>query len=409
MVRLSWSYDPSPPGFHATAVASSVDAVFRVRHTDVEVQVPGAYPMEMAVTQPLNGLFGGQVNRGPVPPPAEGEPAAAPAAPPAEEFKKSRRSTAIVLAHGLLVSDYKGKFLSEVARLLAREGYTVVRFATKLTEKKRVTNFQMAVEAAAASPYCRFVERWVFGGVSVGARVAAAALSQLQSGAWRPQVNINVAGAAFVAYPFHDANEAGQALATLAGTGGVAAVSATRGRQAHDSGHEALCKLSTALLFCVGTSDERCEAEVLRAAAGKLETKGRVRYAMLPGCNHSLKRKGGKHVDATALRTCAGAMLDWVRLLEADNAGDASPESEHLIAGIPDETAWAAMEEAAALASPEPGSALKKRKAEAAAPGDDVAPPPILAAPIMPAPGLPVASTPPPVANNFAPPPYNLG
>ena len=102
-------------------------------------------------------------------------------------------------------------------------------------------------------------------------------------------------------------------------------------------------------------------------------------------------------------------MLDWVRLLEADNAGDASPESEHLIAGIPDETAWAAMEEAAALASPEPGSALKKRKAEAAAPGDDVAPPPILAAPIMPAPGLPVASTPPPVANNFAPPPYNLG
>ena len=372
MVRLAWQYDPSPPGFTGACTSSDVDAVFKVRHNECEVQMPGAYPMEMCITQPVVGVFGGAarptssaskatpgIGSGSTPTKMEtegedvekeNEPAAASndaasgqQQAPDESKNESRRNTAIVIAHGIHAADYKAKFLTEVASLLAREGYTVVRFASKLVEKKRVAAYQAAVEAAASSPYCRIVTRWVFGGVSLGARIAAAAVHQLHTGAWVPQLPIDVAGAALVAYPFHEQNEAASVISVLAG--GTASVtgerSATRGRQANDSGHEALVKLTVPIMFCVGTNDERCDAEVLRLAASKLSSP-KARYVMLPGCNNSLKRKGGKHVDAVALKTVAGSILDWIRVLET---GEETPSSGVLLSSLPDAAAWEALAE----------------------------------------------------------------
>ncbi len=76
-------------------------------------------------------------------------------------------------------------------------------------------------------------------------------------------------------------------------------------------------------------------------AASKLSSP-KARYVMLPGCNNSMKRKGGKHVDAVALKTVAGSILDWIRVLET---GEETPSSGVLLSSLPDAAAWEALAE----------------------------------------------------------------
>lgn len=71
-------------------------------------------------------------------------------------------------------------------------GHVVVRYHSSAKELRRQRTYEKALDVCATSPFARFVQKWVLGGIGHGARLAAIV---------GPRARATVCGYVFMSYP----------------------------------------------------------------------------------------------------------------------------------------------------------------------------------------------------------------
>eukprot|EP00879_Flechtneria_rotunda_P006050 GHRR01006363.1.p1 GENE.GHRR01006363.1~~GHRR01006363.1.p1 ORF type:complete len:476 (+),score=185.34 GHRR01006363.1:2625-4052(+) len=263
MVRFHWHVEDgagafSPPG------AMTYHKETGVQHVICHIEVPGERPPAQAFfTVPAGYMTEGKV-----------------------------RDIGIVLGHGDKAEDWQGTLLTEIAVTLAQAGYVVVRYLGNTTkELRRQRMFEKALDACATSPFARFVQRWVLGGIGHGARLAAI-VGQRARG--------TVCGYVFMSYPLTEP------------------LQTAKGPLLPDSSI-LLLRIPAPTLFFAASKDSKAPANQIRTVAAQMKPAADVRLVEVPNVDGSFQSGEPPAVQQETVTAVTQPLLEFVNSLQSNS------------------------------------------------------------------------------------------
>ncbi|KAK9817825.1 hypothetical protein WJX72_002742 [[Myrmecia] bisecta] len=202
------------------------------------------------------------------------------------------KDTGVILASHA-APDWKGKILTELAVVLASQGYVVLRFCCKQGQHAHQRLFERALEVCATSPYAQGVRRWLFAGHGRGAQVAALCSAQCH----RP-----VVGLVLLSYPLVQEESMDLSPVTTGAT--------------PESAEDVLMGIQQPVLLVMGDADELCRPDAMQACAARMTAAADVRLLVVQDSDHNFKTAQGRGPAIATVRQVAELIVEFVAAVE---------------------------------------------------------------------------------------------